>query len=105
MAMKRQYRVHRTDQSNIERALIDILNVDRYLMVECMANHGFKPIWEEGTQTHAVLSKVAELEGEVGYNPTQIAIAQALMGVDKEFKYQISGDENRPSKKIELIPR
>ena len=66
-------------------------------MVDCMANHGFKPIWEEGARTHAVLSKVAELEGEVAYNPTQASIAKAQCGVDQEFQYQISGDESRAS--------
>ena len=85
----------RPDQSHIEQALIYMLRLDTALMLECVAKKGFKPIWEKRTRTHAVLSKVAELEGEVGYNPTQIAIAQALMRVDKQFKYLVSGDESR----------
>ena len=84
----------RPDQSHIEQALIDVLRLDSALMLECITKKGFKPIWEK--RTRDVVSKVAELEGELGgYNPTQIAIAQALMGVDKEFKYQVSGDESR----------
>ena len=93
--MKRQYRVHRTDQSNIERALIALLHTQPHLLVKCIEKRSFKPIWDDGTSTNNMLSKIVEREGEQAYNPTQASIVKALCGVDERFQYQISGDESR----------
>ena len=94
MQMARQRK--RPDRANIERAIIDLLIGDTQLMMlQCMTDGGFKPICGDVSRANTVLSKVAELEGELGYSPTTAVIASALMGVDKELKYTISGDDSR----------
>ena len=96
---------------NIQFALIEILNVDSGLLVECITRGTFKPIWgnpgaPEQTRLKALVCTVEE-QCETICNPTQAVIAKALCAVDKQFQYRISKKPlpRRQKRHRELLPR